>query len=125
MFALFKKSQKTNVFDIQYKDFVNEYKKVLNQFTNVEIEDSNKNFIEITDNQIVEFQELIYHMDALNDRVSSKLIPITAENEIEKITLQNAIAKSQNQLLKHIELLFIVKDAYIQGLQDSYNLEKD
>lgn len=114
MFALFKKSQKTNIFDIQYKDFVSEYKKILNQFTDVEIKDSNKNFIEITNNQIVEFQELIYHMDALNDRVSSKLIPITAENEIEKITLQNAIAKSQNQLLKHIEWLFIVKDAYIQ-----------
>lgn len=127
MFALFRKSQKKTIFDAQYQDFVNEYRTMLDNTALIctENEESGKNFVEITDCQVNELQELIYHLDELNDRVTSKLAPITTEQEIEKMTLQNAIAKAVSSTKDSIEWVDAIKNAYIQGLNDGYNLERN
>lgn len=127
MFALFKKSQKTNVFNIQYNDFVSEYKTLVNKADVIddELENPNKDFVEITDCQIAAFQELIYSLDELLDRITSTLIPITTEQEVEKITLQNIVTKAKSKAIEYIDWTLTIENAYIQGLQDGYNLEKD
>ena len=127
MFALFKKSQKTNVFNIQYNDFVSEYKTLVNKADVIddELENPDKDFVEITDCQIAAFQELIYSLDELLDRITSTLIPITTEQEVEKITLQNIVTKAKSKAIEYIDWALTIENAYIQGLQDGYNLEKD
>lgn len=127
MFALFRNSQKKTVFDAQYQDFVNEYRTMLDNTALIctENEESGKNFVEITDCQVTELRELIYHLDELNDRVTSTLVPITTEQEIEKMTLQNAIAKATSSTKDSIEWVDAIKNAYIQGLNDGYNLERN
>lgn len=127
MFHLFRKSQKKTIFDAQYQDFVNEYRTMLDNtaVTCTENEESGKNFVEITDCQVAELQELIYHLDELNDRVTSTLVPSTTEQEIEKMTLQNAIAKAVSSTKDSIEWVDAIKNAYIQGLNDGYNLERN
>lgn len=127
MFALFRNSQKKTVFDAQYQDFVNEYRNMLDNTALIctENEESGKNFVEITDCQVTELRELIYHLDELSDSVTSTLVPITTEQEIEKITLQNAIAKAISSTKDSIEWVDAIKNAYIQGLNDGYNLERN
>ena len=127
MFALLKKSQKTNVFNIQYNDFVSKYKTLVNKADVIddELENPDKDFVEITDCQIAAFQELIYSLDELLDRITSTLIPITTEKEVEKITLQNIVTKAKSKAIEYIDWALAIKNAYIQGLQDGYNLEKD
>ena len=90
-----------------------------------ELENPDKNFVEITDCQVIVFRELVYNLNELLDRITSTLIPITTEQEVEKITLQNTVTKAKSKAIEYIDWTLAIKNAYIQGLQDGYNLEKD
>ena len=86
---------------------------------------SNPTFIETTNRDILNAQELYFQLKQLNLTLDAKLNPKTIEQEIKTAKLHTQITQAQITVQDHIYWFTSIRNAYQQGLQDSYNLEKD
>ena len=124
MFNLFKNKQREQ-FNKDYYQFVNEYDKLIELTKNSNQNKDNKDFIETTNRNILDAQELYFQLEQLNLALDTKLNPQTIEQEIKTAKLHTQITRAQITVQDRIYWFTSIRNAYQQGLNDGYNLEKD
>ena len=124
MFDLFKRKQQKR-FDENYNQIVKEYNKLIELTKNSNTNNDGKDFVEKTNHDILNSQELYFQLEQLNLSLDSKLNPQTIEQEIKTAKLHTQITQAQITVQDHIYWFISIRNAYLQGLKDGYNLEKD
>lgn len=124
MFNLFKNKQREE-FDKDYYQFVDEFSQLVHQSKKELIPNDDEDFIETVDRHVSEYNELFRRIDDLKLKIESNLKAQTTEQYAEKIQLLNQLDNAQTTLLDAINHLTELKSAYLQGLEDGYNLERD
>lgn len=124
MFDLFKRKQQKR-FDENYNQIVKEYNKLIELTKNSNTNNDGKDFVEKTNHDILNAQELHFQLEQLNLSLDSKLNPQTIEQEIKTAKLHTQITQTQITVQDHIYWFTSIRNAYLQGLKDGYNLEKD
>ena len=124
MFNLFKNKQREQ-FDKDYYQFVDEFSQLVHQSKKELIPNDDEDFIETVNRHVSEYNDLFRHIDDLKLKIESKLKAQTTEQYAEKIQLLNQLDNAQTTLLDAINHLTELKNAYLQGLEDGYNLERD
>ena len=124
MFNLFTNKQQKQ-FDENYREIIKEYDKLIELTENSNQNKDDKDFIETTNRDILNAQELYFQLKQLNLTLDAKLNPKTIEQEIKTAKLHTQITQAQITVQDHIYWFTSIRNAYQQGLQDGYNLEKD
>lgn len=127
MFNLFKNKQNNQraQFDKDYYQFVDEFSQLVHQSKKELIPNDDENFIETVDRHVSEYNDLFRRIDNLELKIESNLKAQTAEQSAEKMQLLHQLDNAQTTLLDAINHLTQLKSAYLQGLEDGYNLERD
>lgn len=124
MFNLFKNKQREQ-FDKDYYQFVDEFTQLVQQSKKELIPNDDENFIETVDRHVSEYNDLFRRIDNLELKIESNLKAQTAEQSAEKMQLLHQLDNAQTTLLDAINHLTQLKSAYLQDLEDGYNLERD
>lgn len=124
MFNLFKNKQREE-FDKDYYQFVDKFSQLVRQSKSELIQNNEETFVETIDRHISEFEKLSKQLDDLNLKIESNLKAQTTEQTIEKMQLLHQIDQAQIALMDSIVHFKSLKNAYLQGLKDGYNLERD
>lgn len=124
MFNLFKNKQREE-FDKDYYQFVDEFRQLVHQSKKELIPNDDEDFIETVDRHVSEYNELFRRIDDLKLKIESNLKAQTTEQYAEKMQLLHQLDNAQTTLLDAINHLTELKSAYLQGLEDGYNLERD
>jgi hypothetical protein len=124
MFNLFKNKQKDQ-FDKYFYQFTEELTQLIQQSKTNQVQNDDETFVETADRYVFEFNELFWRLDKLELKIESTLKPLTTEQEVEKIDLVRNIYRAQTKLLDSINYFKSLKNAYLQGLRDGHNLERD
>lgn len=124
MFNLFKNKQREQ-FDKDYYQFVDEFTQLVQQSKKELIPNDDENFIETVDRHVSEYNDLFRRIDNLELKIESNLKAQTAEQSAEKMQLLHQLDNAQTTLLDAINHLTQLKSAYLQGLEDGRNLEKE
>lgn len=124
MFNLFKNKQKEQ-FDKDYYQFVDEFTQLVQQSKKELIPNDDEDFIETVDRHVSEYNDLSKRIDDLELKIESNLKAQTAEQSAEKMQLLHQLDNAQTTLLDATNHLTGLKSAYLQGLEDGYNLERD
>lgn len=124
MFNLFKNKQKEQ-FNKDYYQFVDEFSQLVHQSKKELIPNDDEDFIETVDRHVSEYNDLFRRIDDLKLKIESNLKAQTTEQYAEKIQLLYQLDNAQTTLLDAINHLTELKSAYLQGLEDGYNLERD
>lgn len=124
MFNLFKNKQREE-FDKDYYQFVDEFSQLVHQSKKELIPNDDEDFIETVDRHVSEYNDLFRRIDDLKLKIESNLKAQTTEQYAEKIQLLNQLDNTQTTLLDAINHLTELKSAYLQGLEDGYNLERN
>lgn len=124
MFNLFKNKQREQ-FDKDYYQFVDEFSQLVHQSKKELIPNDDEDFIETVDRHVSEYNDLFRHIDDLELKIESNLKAQTTEQSIEKIQLLHQLDNAQTTLLDAINHLTQLKNAYLQGLEDGYKMNKE
>lgn len=124
MFNLFKNKQREE-FDKDYYQFVDEFSQLVHQSKKELIPNDDEDFIETVDRHVSKYNDLFRCIDGLKFKIESNLKAQTAEQSAEKMQLLHQLDNAQTTLLDAIDHLTQLKSAYLQGLEDGYNLERD
>ena len=124
MFNLFKNKQREE-FDKDYYQFVDEFSQLVHQSKKELIPNDDEDFIETVNRHVSEYNDLFRRIDDLKLKIESNLKAQTTEQYAEKIQLLNQLDNAQTTLLDAINHLTELKSAYLQGLEDGYNLERN
>ena len=124
MFILRKRKQQRQ-FNENYNQIIKEYDKLIELTTNSNANKNGEDFVETTNRNILDAQELYFQLEQLNLSLDTRLNPQTIEQEIKTTKLHTQITQAQITVQDHIYWFTSIRDAYLQGLQDGYNLEKD
>ena len=117
MFNLFKNKQREQ-FDENYDQIIKEYDELIELTKNSNQNKDDKDFIETTNRDILDAQELYFQLEQLNLALDTKLNPQTTK-------LHTQITRAQITVQDRIYWFTSIRNAYQQGLNDGYNLEKD
>lgn len=123
MFNLFKNKQREQ-FDKDFYQFLKEYDQLIEKTTNITNKEDGEDFVKATNRHILTFTETLCHLKDLDLDIASRLKPLTAEQEVEKLSLHHKISRTKTAIKDAIDQFEAVKNAYLQGIEDGYNLER-
>lgn len=123
MFILHKRKQQKQ-FNENYNQIIKEYDKLIELTTNSNTIKDGEDFVETTNRNILNAQELYSQLEQLNLNLDTRLNPQTIEQEIKTAKLHNQITQAQITVKDHIYWFASIRDTYRQGLNEGYNLEK-
>lgn len=123
MFNLFKNKQKRQ-FDKDYYQFTEKYDGLVAKTTNITNREDDEDFIEATNRHILTFNDAFWHLESLDLDIASKLKPITAKQEVEKMNLRHKISRTKTALRDTINQFESVKSSYLQGIRDGYSINE-
>lgn len=127
MFNLFKNKQNDQraQFNKDFYQFLKEYDKLIKKTTTITNREDGEDFVKATNRHILTFTETLCHLKDLDLEIASRLNPLTAEQEVEKLSLHHKISRTETAIKDAINHLTELKSAYLQGLEDGYNLERN
>ena len=101
MFILRKRKQQKQ-FNENYNQIIKEYDKLIELTTNSNTIKDGEDFVEITNRNILDAQELYSQLEQLNLNLDTRLNPQTIEQEIKTAKLHNQITQAQITVKDHI-----------------------
>ena len=124
MFNLFKNKQREE-FDKDFYQFLKEYDQLVEKTTNITNREDGEDFVKATNRHILTFNDAFWRLENLDLDIASKLKAQTTEQEAEKLNLRHKINRTKTAIRDAIDQFESVKSAYLKGLEDGYNLERD
>lgn len=124
MFNLFANKQREQ-FNKDFYQFLKEYNQLVEKTTTITNREDGKNFVKATNRHILTFNDAFWRLENLDLDIASKLKAQTNEQEAEKLSLRHKINRTKTAIRDAIDQFESVKSAYLQGLEDGYNLERD
>lgn len=124
MFNLFKNKQREE-FDKDFYQFLKEYDQLIEKTTNIPNRKDGEDFVKATNRHILTFNDAFWRLENLDLDIASKLKAQTTDQEAEKLSLRHKINRTKTAIRDTIDQFESVKSAYLQGLQDGHNLERD
>ena len=123
MFNLFKNKQKAQ-FNKDYYQFTEKYDRLVAKTTNITNRENDEDFVEATNRHILTFNDAFWYLESLDRDIASKLKPITAKQDVEKMNLRHKISHTKTALRDAINQFESVKSSYLQGIRDGYSINE-
>lgn len=124
MFNLFKNKQREQ-FNKDFYQFLKEYDQLIEKTTNITNREDGEDFVKATNRHILTFNDAFWRLENLDLDIASKLKAQTTEQEAEKLSLRHKINRTKTAIRDAIDQFESIKNAYLHGLEDGYNLERD
>ena len=93
--------------------------------TNITNREDGEDFVKATNRHILTFNDAFWRLENLDLDIASKLKAQTTEQEAEKLSLRHKINRTKTAIRDTIDQFESIKNAYLHGLEDGYNLERD
>ena len=124
MFNLFANKQREQ-FNKDFYQFLKEYDQLIEKTTNITNREDGEDFVKATNRHILTFNDVFWRLENLDLDIASKLKAQTTEQEAEKLSLRHKINRTKTAIRDAIDQFESIKNAYLHGLEDGYNLERD